>query len=243
MPKVLVNTIPKSGTHLMANFVWLTLTGEHHNGRGRFIREVSEAPFSRCTIEGAVELRAMKGSGLWTGHIFYHHELPLAFRRCGLTTLFLYRDPRAVIVSRAHYMTDHHGHYHSEHLRKFKTISARVCAIIRGWGTGDGMDPENAYNIADFYDQFEGWRYDVPAFRYEDLLSDGASQVERIAEIFGVEVDNPAEVATSALGIQTATFRVGTVDAWRYDWTEQHEALFNRVAPDFLKAWGYADAD
>lgn len=238
--KILINSIPKSGTHLLANFVSLVTTGEPCDGAGRFIREASEAPFSYETVLTALETRMMKGGGIWTAHVLYQKNLELDLARMGVTTFFLYRDPRAIAVSRAHYLGKHQGHYHSEHLARYRTVSARICEVLRGWGDRQNMDASSAMNIDIMCRSYMPWRDVGPSLRYEDLLENGAREVEYIASALSMTVDNPARIAEEALAVQTATFRQGTVDGWREDWTAQHEAIFRRVAPKLLEDMGYA---
>lgn len=241
--KVLINTIPKAGTHLLANFVSQALGQGVYRGGNRFIREVSEAPFRSATIKSALELRMSKAAGVWTAHLFYYPGLMGCLSDIGARVFFLYRDPRAIAVSRAHYMTAHHGHFHSAHLRSCHTMRARICVALKGWGDRERMDADNALDIDGMCRAFLDWRResDVLALRYEDLLHHGAASMRAVAAHLGVEApENAGELAEQAAQTKTATFRKGTADGWREDWTEQHAQIFDEVAPSLLEDMGYA---
>jgi ribosome modulation factor len=157
------------------------------------------------------------------------------------------RDPRDVVVSHVHYIAEmapnhiHHRYYH-ETLQSF---DERLSASIAGAA---------AIGLPDIRRRFEpylGWldQPSVLALRYEDLLEDRHSSLERILEHAMQRGFKPSCSQTEALDRLTAsiapqrspTFRSGKTGGWRKAFNAEHLALFNSVAGDLPKRMGYGE--
>ena len=249
LPVLFANSFPKSGTHLLTQIL---------GGFTKF------APFVVSGLEPVLSFEGQSGrlrppqllarqlQGLQPGDISYGHVLaypqtipPLTAD--GMASFFIYRDPRDVVVSHVHYVTEinpqHvHHRYYTETLNSF---DQRLETSIRGL-------PEAANPFPDIRARFEPYlpwlaEQSVHSLRFEDLVhqpEDAVHAILRFVRSRGFLSQISADEAQKTLlsGIdprQSPTFRSGKTGAWRDAFTTQHKQLFKSVAGDLLVQLGY----
>lgn len=237
-PAVLLNSIPKAGTHLLE-----TALERYPRMRNAGLRTVS----SWTTVPDRVTDRIRRvGKGEFlNAHVPAVPELIRIVHEREIRVLFMVRDPRDVVVSHFKYVcnidTDHRL---SAHYRSLPDDDARLMASIVGV---DGLKP----SIGEILDEFAGWMAADTSLlcRFEDLIGpEGGGSREAQHEVLravGQHLDIPVtgdEIARIAEGIfspRSSTFRKGRLGVWREHFNAQHIAKFKEVAGTAIVRYGY----
>jgi hypothetical protein len=181
------------------------------------------------------------------GHLYHSPiaESALAEKRC--LHLFIYRDPRDVVCSEAHYLS-RMNRWHRLH-RTFRDLEGddeRIQFSIEG--DRGGIAPIPYDNIGARFERYIGWLQapDTLSIRFEDLI--GEKQRETVSAILkfmeerGLEI-GPAETDLCLQKIQpesSHTFRKGGgVRNWERRFNAKHRALFKEHAGPLLIQLGY----
>ncbi len=180
-PPVLANSFPKSGTHLLLQM----LQGLPGLKRwGAFWATQPSIPFrERSGRTMARKIRGAAPGELAAGHVFHAGEVAKALRSRNFLHFFLYRDPRDVVVSEAHYLgTMNRWHRMHPFFAALPTLEERISLSILGAGehglgagsTGGapGAFPYDYPNVAGRWERYRGWLGEpgVVPLRYEELV-------------------------------------------------------------------------
>lgn len=226
-PRVVANSMPKSGTHLLASLLD-QLEGMRFAGQlvvfddgDRFSPEL---PLKRLERR----LRRLRDSHYVGGHLIRDSDVEDLIRASGVKFITILRDPRAVIVSGAHYVMD------ATHLRNRKEaleIFPDLAALLRAMVFGHGEPGDQFYfpEIGARYGAYASWVDSSVGMtvRFEDLIGGrgGGSdnhQLDRVAALlqylgYGSEEDSSTAIAERLFSEKSITFRAGTIDSWRAD--------------------------
>jgi hypothetical protein len=273
--RAFLTTIPKSGTHVLTAFLPMvgidrTPVGHHelvetgeflymarrwpeaaerlmkHDISAERIREVEER-FARALESFRV---LVKGTGPGQ-YVFFHylfHPLLLdAVREAGLPIVFLYRDPRDLVISMMnHILLDHAQRKHSL-LARLATEEARLLALIEG-SPREGAD-WGAYPLEALYGRYDGWREqsDVLCLRFEDIIGPrgGGSlrrqyqAFERLVDHIGVEAAAPRlhNQVDSLYSETEPVFVKGQIGEWDERFSPAVRKHFE--GGSWIEAWGY----
>lgn len=248
-PPVLVNSVPKSGTHLLhAAAAALPGVRDYHSFVAS-VPPVVHRPRSEAATRG--RLRRIAPGELLRAHLWHSDEAAEDLERLNVVHLLIVRDPRDVIVSEAHYLAEM-APWHALH-REFADradLGARVKLAIEGLDTGrrPWYPP-----VAARLEPYVAWiaRPRVHTFRYEDLIGErrvdavrGAVAAYAAAAARGVDVEEvTARAVRAADEGRPHTFRKGGAGGWRSVFTAEHRDLFKRHAGDLLVRLGYEQDD
>ena len=247
-PPLIANSVPKSGTRLLAQILeafpgarsfgttWASMPSRPH-------RELSKRAMLRKIA------RAVAGE-LVHGHLFYEPEYPGALARMNAAHYFIYRDPRDVVVSEAHYLA-HMNRWHGLH-RYFKRLPSLEDGIsLAIQGAADPGFPHEYPNIAERFDRYRRWldRDDVFSVRYEDVVLNGRREtIQRMAGFyldrlgFCGDVDEITDRALENINPRRSrTFRNGTPGEWKKAFTPENVKQFKEVAGELLVNLGYEE--
>jgi len=220
--KILIISVPKSGTHLLGKVISL-ITGQQHRSPGlHFSLAIAVKALSRLNLEG-------KFSHV---HSAYSPGGMDILQKKKVTTFFIYRDPRDQIISWMHY--DKNG-----------LIVTSEDHFIR-----DAFNPDLKYvwdkgGVARLYNTRMPWaeNKDICAMRFEDLIGskgNGSDEmqretIQRIANHLGVSLTE-AEITsiTQQLFGGTATFHEGKIGSWKDYFTPEHKDLCKKHAGRLL---------
>lgn len=247
---VLATSIPKSGTHLLTQILE-PLPGLRNYDS--FIASIPPVRYRRRTKESIHRRIGWIADGeLVSAHLFYEPAYHRHLREKGVLVFFLYRDPRDIAVSEAHYLA-HMNRWHRAH-RYFAALpddAGRIMASIRGIPV-DEVDFEFP-DIARRVEPYLGWLNtgDVLALRFEDLVGERREEsVGTIVRFFqdqtGVPVDDAVfreRMLANVDPMRSRTFRSGRTAAWRNVLDEDHRRAFKAVAGDLLVRLGYEEDD
>jgi len=246
-PPVLANSFPKSGTHLLVQVL------EGLPGRvnyGEFLASMTSSFRFRERSADSTQrvIRGFVPGEIIRGHLFYESSYAAALAAQRTVHYFIYRDPRDVVVSEAHYLRDmNRWHRLHSYFRKAASVEDAIMLSI------NGLDPPvpsiNYPNIAERFARYHGWLQsdDCLAMKFEDLVSERQLElVRQIAEFYarrsGAEFDLDATVErmTSLVAPQKShTFRSGKKAGWQREFTPAHRERFAELAGDLLIQLGY----
>ncbi len=163
---------------------------------------------------------------------------------------FIYRDPRDVVVSHVHYVTEiEPNHVHHAYYQSLPDFDARLNTSILGRPEMGDLFPD----IRGRFEPFLGWlRPEVCVLKFEDFIQHRETTLDRIlthAEQRGFTLRMPRAEALRTLSDsinpqKSPTFRSGKVGGWRGKFTDAHTRLFKETVGDLLVRLGYEeDAD
>lgn len=246
-PPVLANSFPKSGTHLLVQII------EGLPGRvnyGAFLGSETSSfqlrersPSNTCGF-----IRGFVPGEIIRGHLYYEPLYAEELARRYAVNYFIYRDPRDVVVSEAHYLREmNRWHRLHPYFSKAPTIEDAIMLSITGF------DPPvsgiNYPNIAARFDRYYGWleRDDCLSIRFEDLVSERQPElIRQIAEFYAPRTESPFDLEAAVRTMSTLiapqkshTFRSGKKAGWQREFTPAHRERFAELAGDLLVRLGY----
>lgn len=239
-PPVIVNSLPKSGTHLLMQ-VALALPG--YSTYGTFIATTPSVTMRRRRDEALARRIMQLAPGEVCGaHLYYSEEARSAIEQRGAISIFIYRDPREVFWSEMQYLlTMNRWHRAGRAARRIADPDRRFDFFLHGLAGRPRFDwPRFRHRV----EPYLGWLDDANTFccRYEEFRSaDGANAALRrlalyIASRSGMAARHDVEGLVSrfreAIRPEAShTFRSGRSDEWRMGLSaSQVEALEREVA-------------
>ena len=246
-PAVLGNAMPKSGSHLINQVV------QGLPRLGPFVNP-GFPPVNRDEVNDKLpddavlaNLSRMRHGDLGYGYIKACQPFVSLLTQLGRATIFVYRDPRDMLVSHVFYATQMHtGHgMHRYYTETLQTMEQRLNAAILGVDEpGAELSPIRAR-----YEGYLAW-LEQPAvlcLRFEDLVLDRPAALGCIMDYLVQRGFNPRlprhqEIAILEQAIapkKSGTFRKGQPGSWREHFTEANKAVFKEQAGDLLIRLGY----
>lgn len=241
-PRVLANSIPKSGTHLLARcleqFPGLIDSGVH-------LKPETQTAALETTLS------ALYTGSFATAHLPFTSERAEALASSDIVHTLTIRDPRDVVVSHFHYVTRRAtNHPLHAYFNTLPSDTARLMVSIQGVdaaATGVGHDLEN---IGQRFRHYLRWEeHDCCVVRFGDLIGPrgGGSRerqvaaIRRLATHLGVELQDRDvnRVLERAFFAKSTTFRRGVIGDWKNHFAEPHKAAFKEVAGQLLIDLGY----
>jgi hypothetical protein len=253
VPVLFANSFPKSGTHLLTQVLqgFTRLGPAVESGLPAVVTYRGDTGRERQPGEIMADLDRLLPGDIAYGHL---HALPQAVEllcQPGFAAFFILRDPRDVVVSHVHYVTDiepdhiHHAYY----TQVLKDFDQRLHTSILGL-------PDDSIPFPDIYQRFApylGWleRLKVLCLRYEDFLQDrertlGMIFDHAIQRGFPTAKDRQAGIQALSGSIdpqRSPTFRSGKIGGWQSQFSPENKALFKQVAGDLLIRLGYETDD
>jgi hypothetical protein len=232
LPRVLVVSLPKAGTHLVERAVCL-----HPRLYRRLQRTLNPENMGEG-LEGAV--RELRPGQVALAHIPFKDEYPVLLE--DVKTIFAIRDPRDIAVSLAHYIGGRGDHpLHFAYTERPDERSRIELAIL-----GDAEARPPAPSLESLLAGFSGW-LDSGALvvRFEDLIGsrgggDDATQDLTLRAIYDrVGIERPQGLAERLFSSASPTFRKGRIGQWRDSFDPGLEALFEREAGSWMEMYGY----
>ncbi|HBL10853.1 MAG TPA: hypothetical protein DD379_05505 [Cyanobacteria bacterium UBA11162] len=237
-PKVIANSMPKGGTHLLTRILSLLpllIPRWHYHIVSANLKLPEELPNIR------------KGQYIST-HLYWSQELINALNTTEIRTLFIIRDLRDVVVSRAYYLTHMlRGHPLDSYLNSLSDSEQLMAAIVGVEGYGIMQ------SIGNWARGYMPWLDEQTCLtiRFEDLIgsSGGGSdekQIETVrAILFHLNIqlseNQIQEIANKAFFNKVNTFRKGQIGDWENHFTEEHKQTFKEIAGEALIKLGYTN--
>jgi hypothetical protein len=265
MKKAFINSLPKSGTNLLAKCLELlgyqkmsgfaSSTVLHNKLKSKFRRYLwspirhgyligidSPVEIARWAIDRRIAA-CREGTFLF-GHVGYTVDLMDQLIRNGFSMLVMLRDPRAVLNSFVHYININTKHSLFTTFKKMN-VEERFLSTLRGLSTPKiTLQPLHIRCRA-----LDPWVKSVQVLnvRFEDLIGEkgGSTQIaqrhtiERIAKHLEAPTFNIQKVIEELFGSGRGTFRKGKVDSWRTETPKKIIPIINKELEDILAFWGY----
>jgi len=239
--------MPKSGSHLIIQVLQgLTRLGPFVNPG---FPPVNRAEDNRKLSDEAVlaNVRRMRPGDIGYGYLSAVPSFIEALTRPGRATIFVYRDPRDMIVSHILYATQMHtSHWmHRYYTETLHTMEERINAAIQGVDQpGSELTPIRAR-----YEGYLGWleQPEVLSLRFESLILQRQVSLDCLLDYlerrgFALKVPRNQAVQTLEAAIipkKSGTFRKGQPGNWREHFTAANKALFKEKTGDLLIRLGY----
>ena len=249
-PPILVNSVPKSGTHLLTSFLdrfpKVMYSGEHRN---QFKSEGRTSSAEMDWKQVRRWLQSQRKGQYCTTHFIAAEPLFAALEEFQFASLFVVRDPRDIVVSHAHYVVGLKRHFLHEYYTRMLPED-RLMASIVGI-PGSAGRPLLLSSIGSRLASFAGWLHHpgTLVLRFEDLVGaagggDALSQrraIDDIARHISRPLDDAQRrrVVAGVHAKDSATLRRGVIGDWKNHFTDEHRAAFAEVAGPQLVEWGY----
>jgi hypothetical protein len=246
-PAVLGNAMPKSGSHLIIQVLQgLTQLGPFVNPGFPPVNR-SEDNSKQPDDVILANIQRMRPGDIAYGYVNAREPFISALTKEGRATIFVYRDPRDMVVSHVFYATQMHaGHgMHRYYTEALKTMEERTNAAIQGVEEpGSELAP-----VRGKYERYLGWleQPEVLCLRFEDLILKREQALGRVLDYlttrgFTTRTDRQQAIAALAQAIapkRSGTFRKGQPGNWREHFTEANKEYFKEITGDLLILLGY----
>lgn len=247
LPAVLGNAMPKSGSHLIIQVLQGLVD------LGPFVNPgfppVNRGEDNSKLPEGNIlaNIRRMRPGDIAYGYIKAKEPFISALSSPGRATVFVYRDPRDMIVSHVFYATQMHKRHwmHRYYTEVLSNMEQRINAAIQGVDE-DGTELSS---IQTKYENYMGWldQPDALSMRFENLILEREAALSCILDYLerrGFTARLPRQQAVDVLAEairprKSGTFRKGKPGNWREHFTPLNKALFKDQAGDLLIRLGY----
>lgn len=250
-PIFFANSFPKSGTHLLTQVLkgFAQLGPAVDSGLPAIVTFDGPSGRQRPIEIILRELERLRAGDIAYGHLHALPEIANFFSSNSFVTYFIFRDPRDVVVSHVHYVTEiepnhvHHWYYSTD----LKDFDERLMASILGRPDLQVPFP----NIAARFEPYLSWLdcAKVLSLRYEDFIMNRDDTLLKIidhAVSMGFRLEVPTDEALELLidainPTKSPTFRRGKVGGWKEYFTEEHVKIFKKVCGDLLIRLGYEE--
>lgn len=231
--KIFCISIPKAGTHLLERAI--SLYGSYHR------------PFCSTMITSKHQtqihkrLSNLKNGQFLVAHWRYSESIASLLSNLNIKTVFMVRDPRALVISHVKYLETQkkhplHGHYKSIGAVEDKLVES-IC----------GSDEIEWPSLKARLKPFLGWLDNAYVIRFEDLVdaSKNKKVIQDLFEYLGEHPDdNDLEYITSRLiSSASPTFRGGKSSNWKSSFTDRVRNAFKQDANELLFELGYETSD
>jgi len=253
VPIFFANSFPKSGTHLLFQVLqgFAQLGPAVDSGLPAVVTFDGPTGQPRPTNAIMRDLQRFRPGDVAYGHLHALPEIVSLLTRDGVAPFFIYRDPRDVVVSHVHYVTEmepnhvHHNYYRYE----LQNFDERLRTSILGRPDVDVPFPD----IRRRFDPYLGWLElpEVLTLQFEDFITQKEQTLLRVLEHargrgFPVTLgeQESLEVLKSAIDpMKSPTFRSGKIGKWRESFNEAHKSIFKEICGDLLIRLGYEQSN
>jgi hypothetical protein len=245
-PAIFGNAMPKSGSHLLTQVLHglIGIAPCVDPGFPPVNRDEANRPLPEKKVFNS--LYHMLPGDIRYGYIHAREPYLTLLGTPGRATVFVYRDPRDMLVSHVFYATDlNAAHGMHAYYQRLGSMEARLNAAIEGV-----VEPGfELASVRQRYEAYLGWldQSEILCLRFEDLILEREVALARLLgflEVRGLDLrvrrDQAIELlATGIAPRKSGTFRKGQPGEWREHFTSGNITRFKAVAGDLLARLGY----
>jgi hypothetical protein len=262
--KVFINSLPKSGTHLLIGMLslmpgftrqHLTLTRKLRLHPLNYLFFYSKPVWAGVDKPGKVKIQTvdykfkqLRNGGFAAGHMPYHQWVVDILNSRNIQTIFVIRDPRDVVVSKVHWNMKREKHFLHKKYAAMASDKERLTAAIVGVKNKDGS--YFALGMAEKLASVLAWlrTEGVLSVRFEDLIgSQGGGSSEKqyqgilaAARHIGVSLTEEQIITIGEKMFGTGkTFRKGVIGDWKNHFDEELKDIFKKNVGHYLIDLGY----
>lgn len=237
-PKVLINTIPKSGTNLISN----TLRYFPYLGRSLTKTIFIENGFDNFIYR---KIENIKNGQYCVAHLPFNDKLNSILNKCNIKTIFMVRDPRDILVSYIKYVTEidtkHKSH---SYFKDLKNDDDRLLAAING--KTNIVEP-----IKNILTKYSQWltQSNCLTIKYEDLIGEKGggnrdiqkSTIKSIAAFLNIKITDLQieKIAFKIYSRKSPTFRRGQISDWKNYFNSNHIKTIKESSSNIFSTYGY----
>lgn len=238
-PKVLANSIPKSGTNLLERALVYT-----PGIRRAPVRTLMDRQHT-CSEETVRRLSSIGRGQFKVAHLPSNSRSLELIHELDIKVILIIRDPRDVAISRFKYIhkiaTNNPAH---DYIASLENDHQRLEAVIKGM---DGI----LLSTAKLFEQYKGWfdDFNTLTIKYEDLVGEmgGGSRTSQIQTLkkltnhlgFNFTDIKLNQVAQKVFSSKSPTFRKGEIGSWNSTFSDYHIGLFKEATGNLLVELGY----
>ncbi len=240
---IILNSIPKCGTHLASKCIELLTRQKCYNVRWNTAVLPNKYFYSGDDLVPLTQIFSKRSENEFiSSHLTYSPIFEDEVIKKGYKFIFIYRDPRAQVVSMARWKIKFNANAGMSLNDTIMSLITDSVLYKTGW--------KDVGNIFDLYRSFMPWTLNSKflSIRFEDLVGpngggDLKSQyktVSDIANFIGAKVDKiKIKAITKDIFGGTATFNEGQIDGWKKYFTKEHKNAFKKYAGQLLIDLGY----
>lgn len=242
MPPILVNSIPKSGTHLVLKIAQ-SLPGTYPYNQ--FVAQIDSLTLRQRSPNAVASSISKTAPGeVFGGHIHYSEDVEIVLKNLNIVQLFVIRDPRDIAVSTAHYL-DQMVYWNkiSRHMKSCQTTERRLLDVINGV-------PHLGYpNLNQRLSAYLPWMKSPYAscIRFENAKDHPMEVARQVLQVFESHRDKETGQIAPSIDILAAslkdtnshTFRAGKTNGWREHFTPTVSKAYDAVCGDLTERMGY----
>lgn len=248
--RVFVNSIPKSGTHLLKNLLLLLNNIEDS---GFFINHLENNDRYSVLKSHEKILRKLPGNTYIASHMPYTKSNEDLLDKFKYKSLLLVRDPRDILISQANFYEKRTVNRWHEHLASLDTIENRLDALFFGVPL-DELKGNPALPIP----SLKNWLYpylkwnsnkNTLIVKFEDLVGingggshvDQLKTIEEITNFLGIPTTKREleKISLSIYSEKSNTFNKGMINKWKIDLPDRLKENFNVEFDLFLNQFDY----
>lgn len=245
-PTIMVNSIPKGGTHLLMrclmHFPTLSYSGQH---------------FTEGDVDLSIAKRliAKNGKGRYfAAHMWYRDDVSALYADHNVKCLLMIRDPRDIIVSGVHFILSRPSHHMHRYFKSIQSKDDQIRNYIEGVAPDKSDRNIPLYNIRKSYENYTNWdRSDYNlTIRFEDLIGPRGGGSELVQRGIVKEVADHLSLSLSEYELQnvldnsfstkSVTFRKGSSGDWSNHFSIENKDIFKEVSGDLLQKYKYEES-
>jgi hypothetical protein len=251
MGKVLVTTLPKSGTHF-ANILFPALGYKRHFCDIDDITQGMIDPDAEVRRQHAERLvkivEAMPDNAFIIDHVPFHSALIHWLIKRDVRVVTLVRNPYDFVVSLSHHLRKHPTERAPTDIG-LHALQHWICRHQNEDAHGQLQQPM----AKRYLKRFDGWVGDDRVFvlRFEDIIGPrgGGSFSRQIAvgaelcDFLGLDLDKAgiARAFARSFNRRVALFRKGQIGSWREEMAPNTADLIRQVFGPLMRSWGYSE--
>lgn len=252
-PRVFINSLPKSGTHLVTAILELRNELNHsylHIPTSAVNKSIQDQNFELNSSRMTGYLRSVRKGQFFSSHLPYDQKVIRLLDDSDINIINIIRDPRDILISRLHYVKGLKRHrLHDYIYNQCADDKERMERFIFGPKDGEQVAGLVPYIIT--LQRFKGWMNDpsVLTLKYEDLVGERgggtrSAQINAYQKLFdhiGLPLDKSGfdELSKATGQTRTPTLRKGVIGGWKNQLDSDLQELLQEQLSDYLSYMQY----
>ena len=265
--KVMANSIPKGGTHLVIRLMNLLgysdspfwIGADLIRGRGEYIKRIMKGSNSIDTVMIGSEvpvpvgrkwlsrkLNQLSDNSVFGAHCLYSTGFSRLLDEADVSSVCIIRDPRSIAMSHLQYLKKFRRHFFYKYYMTLPSDFHRLSLTVKGGRLG----PYMLASLRDRYIDYMRWSDSDRALviRFEDLVgekgggndSDQQTTISRVVSFLGLDISTSRmqKVKADLFG-DSNTFRKGQSNAWETELSDGMIELLSNEITEVLVKLGY----